>query len=271
MTHHQTVAHRPDASAGEAAELRDATSVILVRDGDSGLQTWVIERVTKMAFAAGMTVFPGGKAESADASLPWASAGPERLVAQLGGDETLIRALIGAGIRETFEETGVLLTVPPVTGDLRERRTELERTGVGFGDFLAAHAALLDAQRLIPWARWITPAGAPRRFDTWFFVVGLPDDEEPFDVSSESAHAYWASVETLLEEHRAGRRPMLPPTIAHLSDLAQLGTVDAVLASGPTRSMAPVQPLVVTLADGSQQLQLPDGTTLLTISGGTPA
>jgi hypothetical protein len=50
-----------------------------------------------------------------------------------------------------------------------------------------------------------------------------------------------------------------------------LGTVDAVLGSGPTRSMVPVQPLVVTLTDGSQELQLPDGTPLLTISGGTPA
>jgi 8-oxo-dGTP pyrophosphatase MutT (NUDIX family) len=270
MTRPQPV-HRSGMSADEPAELRDATSVILLRDGDSGLQTWVIERVTKMAFAAGMTVFPGGKVESADASLPWASTGPERLVAQLGCDETLIRALVGAGIRETFEETGVLLTVPPVTGDLREHRTELERTGVGFGDFLAVHAARLDAKRLVPWARWITPAGAPRRFDTWFFVVGLPDELEPFDVSSESARAYWASVRTLLDEHRDGKRPMLPPTIAHLTELAQLGTVDAVLGSGPTRSMVPVQPLVVTLTDGSQEQQLPDGTPLLTISGGTPA
>ena len=270
MTRPQPV-HRPGPAAGEPAELRDATSVILLRDGDSGLQTWVIERVTKMAFAAGMTVFPGGKVESADASLPWASVGPERLVAQLGCDASLVRALIGAGIRETFEETGVLLTVPPVTGDLRERRTELERTGVGFGDFLAANAAVLDAQRLVPWARWITPAGAPRRFDTWFFVAGLSEEFEPFDVSSESARAYWAPVQTLLDEHGDGKRPMLPPTIAHLTELAQLGTVDFVLASGPTRSMEPVQPRVVTLADGSQQLQLPDGTTLLTISGGTPA
>jgi 8-oxo-dGTP pyrophosphatase MutT (NUDIX family) len=270
MTRPQTV-HRPGAWADEPAVPRDATSVILLRDGDSGLQTWVIERVAKMAFAAGMTVFPGGQVESADASLPWATAEPKRLVAQLGCDERLIRALVGAGIRETFEETGVLLTVPPVTGDLRERRAELERTGVGFGDFLAEHAALLDAQRLVPWARWITPAGAPRRFDTWFFVVGLPPGLEPLDVSSESACAYWASVQTLLDEHRAGKRPMLPPTIAHLTELALLCTVDAVLASGPTRSMLPVQPLVVTLADGGQELQLPDGTPLLTISEGTPA
>jgi 8-oxo-dGTP pyrophosphatase MutT (NUDIX family) len=125
--------------------VRDAATVVLLRDGSdgAGIEAWLLTRVTQMAFAAGMTVFPGGRVDDADSALPLVGGDFARLAARFGCSEDVARALVGAAARETFEETGVLLTVP--SADLSGARSDVELGRVSFGELLRANGLSVDA------------------------------------------------------------------------------------------------------------------------------
>lgn len=238
--------------------IRDAATVLLLRDGASGIETWLLTRVTQMAFAAGMTVFPGGRVDEADSSLPMAG-DADAVAARLGCADELARALVGAAVRETFEETGVLLTVPPATLPA-DVRADVEAGRVGFGDLLATHDLAVDVAAVQPWSRWVTPEGESRRYDTRFFVGTLPDGAEPADVTSESSAAAWLPIGVALEQAQRAERKILPPTMVTLLAIQACGTVDEVLRAAPAQSMDPVRPTLTIGDDGTVTVTLPDGT-----------
>jgi len=227
--------------------IRDAATVVLLRDGTSGVEVWLLTRVARMAFAAGMTVFPGGRVEASDADLPWAGAPPADA------------ALVGAAVRETFEETGVLLGVSGL--DLGSARADVEAGRLGFGELLRSHSAAVDPSGLHPWARWVTPEGEPRRYDTRFFVAALPAGAQPAAVTSEAEHAGWLGVTAALAERERGERAMMPPTLVTLGSIADCATVTDVIAAAAGRSMEPVHPVLHVDADGAR-VELPDGTSM---------
>jgi 8-oxo-dGTP pyrophosphatase MutT (NUDIX family) len=237
--------------------IRDAATVVLLRDGPDGVETWLLTRIKQLVFAAGMTVFPGGRVDDADAELP-VSGDLTALAARSGCDQATARALVGAAVRETFEETGVLLTVP--TADLSGARADVERGLVSFGDLLRANGLAVDATAVRPWARWITPANELRRYDTRFFVAALPAAAEAQDVTYESSDASWLTVAAAIEQAQRGERKMLPPTISTLASLLPFATVADVLAASDARSLDPVRPEVRVGEDGSIAVELPDGT-----------
>lgn len=241
----------------DAVPVRDAATVVLLRDGTDGIEAWLLTRVTQMAFAAGMTVFPGGRVDGADADLP-VQGDVSALAERSGCSESTARALVGAAVRETFEETGVLLTVP--FADLSGAREDVELGRVSFGELLRANGLAIDAGSLHPWSRWVTPAGEVRRYDTRFFVGALPDGAEAADVTSESSAASWIPVGTAIEEVQRGERKMLPPTLTTLASLASFATVSEALASSGSRSLDAVRPEIRIGADGTVAVELPDGT-----------
>jgi 8-oxo-dGTP pyrophosphatase MutT (NUDIX family) len=231
--------------------------VVLLRDGAEGIEAWLLTRVVQMAFAAGMTVFPGGRVDPADASLPMTGGDLAILAARFGCDESTAHALLGAAVRETFEETGVLLSVP--LADLSGARADVERGLVSFGDLLRSNGLAVDANGLHPWSRWVTPAGESRRYDTRFFVGALPEAAEAQDVTSESSSAAWVPIAAAIEQAQRGERKMLPPTMATLASLAQFSTVAEVLAASGERRLDAVRPQVRVGEDGSVAVELPDG------------
>jgi 8-oxo-dGTP pyrophosphatase MutT (NUDIX family) len=218
----------------------------------------LLTRHTKLAFAGGMTVFPGGRVDDADRSLPIVGGSLPALAARSGCDEDTARAIVGAAVRETFEETGVLLTVP--TADLSGARADVELGRVAFGDLLRANSLAVDADALRPWSRWVTPVGEVRRFDTRFFVAGLPAAAEAQDVTHESSEASWELVAEALEQAQRGERQMLPPTITTLASLLRYPTVAEVLEASVSRSLEAVRPEVRVGADGTVAVELNDGT-----------
>ena len=238
--------------------IRDAATVVLLRDGAVGVEAWMLTRVQQMVFAAGMSVFPGGRVDDADADLPFAPGAADGVAARFGCDEAQARALLGAAVRETFEETGVLLTAP--AADLSGARADVELGRVPFGDLLRFNGLTIDAGALRPWARWITPPGEVRRYDTRFFVGALPDGADARNVTSESSAAAWIGVGEALEQLQRGDRGMLPPTMATLASLVRFTTVAGVLDAAAARSLAPIQPSV--RVDGERIIaELPDGST----------
>ena len=236
--------------------IRDAATVVLIRDGAEGIEAWLLTRVTQMAFAAGMTVFPGGRVDSADAGLPLAG-DIAAIAARFDCSADLARALVGAAVRETFEETGVLLTVP--SADLAEHRDDVEAGRVTFGSLLEANGLAVDAAALHPWARWITPRGENRRYDTRFFIGALPDGAVAQDVTSESSEAAWLPIGEAIEQSQRGERKILPPTMITLTAIQSFGTVAEVLAESATTTILATEPTLTVADDGSVSVELPDG------------
>jgi 8-oxo-dGTP pyrophosphatase MutT (NUDIX family) len=237
--------------------IRDAATVVLLRDGAAGLETWLLTRHTQMVFAAGMTVFPGGRVDEADAALPIVGGELATLAARSGCDETTARALVGAAVREVFEETGVLLSVP--RADLSGARADVELGRVSFGDLLRANDLAVDADAVRPWSRWVTPVGEVRRYDTRFFVAALPESAEAQDVTNESSEASWAPVAAAVEQAQRGELGLLPPTLITLASLLPFGTVAEVLTASESRVLEAVRPKVRLGEDGSLAVELPDG------------
>lgn len=240
------LAHRADdVAAGRepAVALAPASTVVLVRTGISGgIEAYLQRRHSALAFAGGMFAFPGGRIDPADAELGdalWHGPGPEQWAERFGaGSREQARAHVVGVVRELFEETGVLLSVPDRDVPQRRHPTETDRASVSDGQPLAALLAdlghRLDATALRPWSRWLTPRFERRRFDAWFFVAALPPAQQPRVATEESHEGRWVPAAQGLDEMRAGRLAMLPPTWWTLSDLgAYSGLASLLAASAP--------------------------------------
>ena len=112
----------------------------------------------------------------------------------------------------------------------------------------------VDPADLHPWARWITPAFEPRRFDTMFYVARLPEGEQPGEIVHEGRDGVWLAPAEALARHAAGDLPMLPPTQVCLEDLAALPDVATALAI--PRLLDPVCPVLTTDQQGAAVLRV---------------
>jgi hypothetical protein len=180
-------------------------------------------------------------------------------------DEVSALALVCAAVRETFEESGVLLAGPTsdtvvadTTGaDWEADRRALEGRDLAFTDFLARRGLVLRTDLLRFWGRWITPVVEPKRYDTRFFVAELPEGQVTRDVSTESDQVEWLSPEEATRAVDDGRLSMLTPTYVTCLELSEYDDPDAVLAAAPHRDGTPIQPRLVFDDDGDAMFELP--------------
>jgi 8-oxo-dGTP pyrophosphatase MutT (NUDIX family) len=212
---------------------KDAATVILVRDTAAGLEVFLQRRVMGMAFAGGMTVFPGGGVDrrDADTSLAWHGPEPAWWASRFSCDVSLARALVCAAVRETFEESGVLLAGPDehsVVADVRpfaEARAQLVSRDLSLAGFLAEAGLVLRADLLRPWSDWVTPIEERRRFDARFFLAKLPSGQRADGDTSEADDTRWQRPADALEDWKAGRSGLLPPTWTTLAELEECTSV----------------------------------------------
>ena len=239
----------------EPVEPRDAATVALVRAGETGLEVYLLRRQTSMAFAAGMCVFPGGAVDPRDfdSSVGWAGPSAAEWARQLGVGEAHARALVCAAVRETFEESGVLLAGPDgdsvvsdTTGsDWEADRIALEARALSLTELLTRRGLVLRTDLLGVWAGWLTPVFEPRRYRTWFFVAELPPGQRTRDVSTESDHVVWLSAGEAVATVDAGELFMLPPTYLTCVELTAYDDPDAVLRGAAGRVVEMFMPEVV--------------------------
>ena len=111
-----------------------------------------------------------------------------------------------------------------------------------------------DIEQLVPFSRWITPAEVQIRFDTMFFVAEAPPDAEPRVDGAECVDMRWIRPEAALDEYRQGELTLVFPTIKHLEQLAEFGSVAETLAAARGRDVRPVQPRVVVEDEGARVL-----------------
>jgi 8-oxo-dGTP pyrophosphatase MutT (NUDIX family) len=276
---------REFAAAGlRPAVPRDAATVILVRPETApesrpesrpesapgietaGVEVYLLLRTQALEFAPGACVFPGGSVDARDADpsiaeTGWAGPAPADFGHLLGVPADRARALVCAAVRETFEESGVLLAGPspadlvPDSADLAQARRALLDGSLSLSELLSRRRLLLRADLLTPWARWITPEVSPRRFDTWFFAAALPAGQlaglAPADQLAglpaagpgESDSGTWWRPAAALEAARAGQITLLPPTAVTLAELTAYQDVAGIL--GERRTITPLLPKVV--------------------------
>jgi len=226
--------------------IRDAATVMLVRDGSEGLEVFMVRRSLGLVFAGGAHVFPGGAVDECDRSMERWSVGrtdPEASAAigvARGG-----LAFWVAAVRECFEEAGFLLA-RTADGDIvalddpltAERFTE-HRRAVADGERTLAEVCAAEGLRLAVdgmhyVSRWITPEGAPRRFDTRFFVGAAPERQTPLHDARETIAHEWVRPADVLDRHGDGAVDLMVPTQRSLQWLAGGTTVDQVLEAAAT-------------------------------------
>ena len=243
---------------------RDAATVMLLRPAQADLEVYMLRRKSSMAFAPGAFVFPGGSVDARDADEEVAWAGPDitewgRL---LDAPPELARALVCAAVRETFEESGVLLAGPSgdtvvadTTGpDWEADRNALLDRSVSLAELMKARQLVLRSDLLRAWSRWITPAIEARRFDARFFAAALPPGQRTRDVGGEAASVTWIAPSAAIAAGRSGQIDLWLPTAVTLAELAACPDIAAVLAA--RRQVTPMQPEVI-FRDGSPWLTVP--------------
>ncbi|HEX2232756.1 MAG TPA: NUDIX hydrolase [Thermoleophilaceae bacterium] len=188
-----------ELNMGEVAEARQAASLILLRDSESGPEVLLVKRNPEQRFMGGAWVFPGGAVHAGD-----------------GGHA-------GTALRELEEEAGVRIE---------------------------------DPSAVVPFSRWITPEEVKVRFDTWFFVAEAPAGVEAHPDGSECVEARWLRPSAALEDYAHGRLMLVFPTIKHLEQLAEFGSVGEAIGTARGRVVEPVQPRVV-VRDGIGEVLLP--------------
>lgn len=243
------------------ASPRDAATVMLVRSppgaAGPGVQVYMLRRPPSMAFAPGAYVFPGGSVDERDADedIGWSGPSAAAWGQRLDAPTPLARALVCAAVRETFEESGVLLAGPSaraVVADTRGEDWDADRRALLDGSaslagVLRRRGLVLRADRLAPWSRWITPVTESRRYDTRFFAAAMPSGQRVRDAGGEADAAAWVSPGEAILAAGRGEILLLPPTAATLAQLrACHRTADALSAR---RVLAPVRPEVTVTGD----------------------
>jgi 8-oxo-dGTP pyrophosphatase MutT (NUDIX family) len=235
-----------------AVAARAASTVVLLRDSTSGLEVYLLRRQASMAFAGGMHAFPGGAVDPRDAdddNLRWLGPSSAIWADRLSTSEPAARAFVCAAVRETFEESGVLLASGPdgslvvPTGPTWEGdRQSLVNRRLALSDLLERRGLSVRSDLLRPWAHWITPRFEPRRYDTWFFLAALPKEQQTRDVSGEADRASWIRPRDAVAAAAAGEVAMLPPTWAVLEQLAGYSRVADAWDAAQSKSIETITP-----------------------------
>lgn len=238
-----------------------ASTLMLIRDGDTGLEVFMVERHHQIDFATGALVFPGGKIDKADYE-PGIRARCEN-AAQFNELELAVRV---GGIREAFEECGVLLAHEAggsglVTAsrllELEHYRKKLVDGEVTMLQFLLNEDLILLPENLVLFAHWITPPLVPKRFDTYFFIIEAPADHIALHDGHESVDSMWLSPARIIEEADAGRRIVIPPTRLNVLKLGRSQSVAEALAKARASRVVTILPEMVKREDGAY-LKIPE-------------
>src|ERR1044072_5624419 len=194
---------------------KDAGAVILLRhDTDpNNPEVFWVRRSTKLAFLGGYRAFPGGQREPSDDDVRVAHCDdPERA------------AMIVCAAREMFEEVCVLLARGAETLTVGQRASLFDDMNSGrmtWPQLLAHYDLRLDANDFTFVGRWVTPPFAPRRFDTWFFLVNCPAKQEPRTTEdSELESGEWIAAAEGFRQWQRSEIIMVPPVLHALKTLA---------------------------------------------------
>ncbi|MEM6682658.1 MAG: NUDIX hydrolase [Pseudomonadota bacterium] len=226
---------------------RLAATCVVLRDGPTGPQVLMVERSRDIVFGGGALVFPGGKLDHGD---QYKIGG--RYLRNARALPHITRALAIAAVREVFEETGILLTRShsakrPAHNRRRAKlaqqwRERLAKDRCDMDAFFRAAGHYLDFRDIAYYARWITPQGMVKRYDTHFFLARAPQGQIPTHDGWELVSAHWLTPLEALQLEQDKQVKLMFPTRMNLRRLAKMPSVHAAFSMMRTESIVPVLP-----------------------------
>jgi len=213
---------------------RPSATLILLGEGRTGLEVLLLKRSPRSGFIPGAWVFPGGTVDRADSDpgiLPRIHGiTPESAQERLspGEFEPPALAFWVAALRETFEETGILLyrrlggERPESSQQARAEalaRSRLLAGEMSFKDVLETLDVSLDAGALEYNGHWITPECEPRRYETRFFTAEVKGNAQVAPHEKEMVDALWLTPADALTRNQEGTLPLVFPTLFTLEEL----------------------------------------------------
>ena len=222
-----------------------AATILIVRDGTSGLEVLMVERHANIGFAGGALVWPGGKIDPADFDAGWMEA-----AIGLGDHDADERAARVGAVREAYEECGLLLATRdgvPIgahAASLTNMRQRVDKESSLFQPLVRGHGLSLCTHDLKPFARWIPPPALHKRFDTRFYLARVPIGQNPVQDGTEAVDIIWIRPQDALDQLAAGLRKIIFPTARNLELLALSSTVEQAFADLAARKYGIVQPII---------------------------
>ncbi|HVV35471.1 MAG TPA: hypothetical protein VHC63_02630 [Acidimicrobiales bacterium] len=239
---------------------RDAATVMLVRDGERGMEVCMLRRNLNSDFVGGAYVFPGGAVDPDDSSAAVQAICRGRTDADASrqlGIESGGLAFWVAAVRECFEESGVLLAVDG-DGDVvsmaddasadrfAQWRHKVNNDGTSLVEVCAAEGLELMMGDIYYFAHWITPVGPTRRYDTRFFVAAAPPGQVPAHDDRETIATVWIRPQDALAQFEAGRFDLIFPTIRNLEAISRFEkSADLLAAAASIDEVVTILPRVV--------------------------
>lgn len=237
--------------------LRIASTVLMLRDGKDGMEIFMVQRNRAIEFASGALVFPGGSIDPNDYEIA------QTLATNLPNELAAIRV---AGVRETFEESGILLARARgsdvlVSADVATKvgplRAAVDRGEIKFSKILNQHDLVPAIDLLAEFAHWITPVNMPKRFDTHFLLALAPKDHVGKHDGHESVDSIWLTPRTALDGAESGRFTLPFPTIRNLIKLDKLKTAKAAMDYARATPVVTVVPELSRNESGGSRLKIP--------------
>ncbi len=218
-----------------AVVIRDAVTVVLVRDGLEGIEVLMLKRSMRASFVPGAFVFPGGAIDQQDYEMPamcWLNLGDS---SPSPAESLEHRVNVAGALRECFEETGILVAkslegepIRALTDEVAALRREVHDNRRTFASVLIDHQLRIDPSEVRYWSRWVTPVGPARRFDTRFLLARAPGEQTGEADGSELTESRWIRPLTALDGFAAGVIPLIFPTVKTLESLQSYPSVDAI-------------------------------------------
>lgn len=242
--------------------LRIASTVLLLREAAGGMEIFMVQRNREIEFSSGALVFPGGSMDPNDREI----AADPALVADRAGLDADTTAIRIGGIRETFEESGILLARPRGSSSLisaedvtalASQRAALDEGKISFAEILRQHDLTPAIDLLTLFAHWITPVNLPKRFDTHFLLALAPPDQIGKHDGKESVDSIWLSPKAALDAAASGRYNLPFPTIRNLIKLDKLGTAQAAMDFARATPVVTVVPEMSRNENGTTRLRIP--------------
>jgi len=247
-----------DSQGAGTAIPRPSATIVVVRETDAAPEVLLVKRRAGDAFGNSYA-FPGGVIDHNEAdAIPYSAGVSDAEANVVLGVESNGLDYYCAGIRELFEETGILLALDKQAqwaecdAEVARLRTDVDRGVLPWSEFLKQRELTMAFDSLHYFAYWVTPLVRPKRWTTRFFLAESPPQQTACHDGVETIDSRWMSAGDAIEENRAGALEIPYPTMKTLKRLRDLRTVAAMKDFAHSQQRAGIQkirPDHVVLAD----------------------
>ena len=247
----------------------DSATVILTRESSQGqFKVFLMRRHRDQDFMGGAFVFPGGKLEEADCDLDlvphtrgFTGAEAQRCLQAPDLPEEKALGLFFAALRETFEESGILLAydasgqiIDLAEGETAGRfagyRLQIHDHRISLRELAEQEHLTFAPDLLTPYSHWITPEIESKRFSTRFFLARQPPEQIPFHDTIEMTKSQWLTPSTAMEQQKEGQILLMPPTLKTLEELNEFDSLDDLFQAARFREIRTILPEAFMTDDG---------------------